>query len=82
MELYVVAGMIIGLAVIVRVAILFNRLGMRLLLRVLFAMTMGIGAYMSIAFMGNAIRELQELGVVPITPLVGIVPGLILTWHL
>ena len=31
---------------------------------------------MSIAFMGNAVRELQELGVVPITPLVGIVPRL------
>ena len=34
---------------------------------------MGIGAYMSIAFMGNAVKELQELGVVPITPLIGIV---------
>ena len=31
---------------------------------------------MSIAFMGNAVRELQELGVVPTTPLVGIVPRL------
>ena len=31
---------------------------------------------MSIAFMGNAVRELQELGVVPTTPLFGIVPRL------
>lgn len=76
MELYVVAGMIIGLAVIIGVAILINRLGRRLPLRVLFALTMGIGAYMSIAFMGNAVRELQELGVVPTTPLFGIVPRL------
>ena len=76
MELYVVAGMIIGLAVIIGVAILINRLGKRLPLRILFALTMGIGAYMSIAFMGNAIRELQELGVVSITPLVDIVPRL------
>jgi high-affinity iron transporter len=76
MELYVIAGMIVGLAVIIGVAILINRLGRRLPLRVLFALTMGIGAYMSIAFMGNAVRELQELGVVPTTPLVGIVPRL------
>ena len=76
MELYVIAGMIIGLAVIIGVAILINRLGRRLPLRVLFALTMGIGAYMSIAFMGNAVRELQELGVVSTTPLIGIVPRL------
>ena len=37
---------------------------------------MAIGAYMSIAFMGNAVRELQEIGVVPTTPLFGIVPRL------
>ena len=73
MELYVIAGMIIGLMVIVGVAILVNRLGRRLPLRVLFALAMGIGAYMSIAFMGNAVKELQELGVVPITQLIGIV---------
>ncbi len=76
MELYVIAGMVIGLAAIIGVAILINRLGRRLPLRVLFALTMGIGAYMSIAFMGNAVRELQELGIVSTTPLVGIVPRL------
>lgn len=76
MELYVITGMVIGLAVIIGVAILVNRLGRRLPLRVLFALTMGIGAYMSIAFMGNAVRGLQELGIVSTTPLVGIVPRL------
>ncbi|HZD35562.1 MAG TPA: FTR1 family protein [Nitrososphaeraceae archaeon] len=76
MELYVAAGLIVGLAVIVSVAILINRLGRRLPLRALFALTMAIGAYMSIAFMGNAVRELQEIGVVPTTPLFGIVPRL------
>lgn len=76
MELYVVAGLVIGLAVIIGVAILVNKLGKRLPLRALFALTMGIGAYMSIAFMGNAVRELQELGVVPTTPLFGLVPRL------
>ena len=37
---------------------------------------MGIGAYMSIAFLGNAIREFQELGYIPTTHLFGIVPRL------
>jgi high-affinity iron transporter len=76
MESYVVLGMILGLAVIVGAAVIINRLGRKLPLRVLFALTMGIGAYMSIAFMGNAIRELQELGVVSTTPLFGVVPRL------
>ena len=31
---------------------------------------------MSIAFMGNAVRALQELGVIPTTPMFGIVPRL------
>jgi high-affinity iron transporter len=76
MESYVLLGMILGLAVIVGVAFLINRLGRKLPLRILFALTMGIGAYMSIAFMGNAVRELQELGVVSTTPLYGLVPRL------
>ncbi|MDQ4073795.1 MAG: FTR1 family protein, partial [Thermoproteota archaeon] len=76
MELYVVAGMVVGTAVIVSVAIIVKKLGKRLPLRVLFAFTMGVGAYMSIAFMGNAIREFQEVGYLPLTPLFGIIPRL------
>lgn len=71
MELYVVLGMVLGLVIIVGAAIIINRIGRKLPLRVLFALTMGIGAYMSISFMGNAIRELQEIGVAPTTPLFG-----------
>jgi high-affinity iron transporter len=37
---------------------------------------MGIGAYMSIAFIGNAIREFQEVGYISTTHLIGIVPRL------
>jgi len=66
--------MILGLAVIIGVAIVVRKLGKKLPLRVLFGLTMGIGAYMSIAFMGNAIREFQELGYIPTTHLIGIVP--------
>jgi high-affinity iron transporter len=76
MEWYIVAGFVLGLGVIVTTAIIVRKLGRRLPLRVLFALTMGIGAYMSIAFMGNAIREFQELGYISTTPLIAIVPRL------
>jgi len=37
---------------------------------------MGVGAYLSIAFLGNAIRELQILDILPYTGLIGIIPRL------
>jgi high-affinity iron transporter len=76
MEWYVVAGLISGLAVIIGVAVVVRKIGKKLPLRVLFGLTMGIGAYMSIAFIGNAIREFQELGYISTTHLIGIVPRL------
>jgi high-affinity iron transporter len=76
MEWCVVAGLILGLAVIVGVALVVKKLGKKLPLRVLFGLTMGIGAYMSIAFMGNAVREFQELAYIPTTPILGIIPRL------
>jgi high-affinity iron transporter len=76
MEWYVVAGFVLGLGVIVGTAIIVRKLGKRLPLKVLFALTMGIGAYMSIAFIGNAIREFQEVGYISTTPLIGTVPRL------
>ena len=76
MEWYVVAGFVVGLAVIVATTIVVRQLGRRLPLKVLFALTMGIGAYMSIAFMGNAIREFQEVGYISTTHLIGTVPRL------
>jgi high-affinity iron transporter len=76
MEWYIIAGLVIGLAVIVATAIVVRKLGRRLPLKVLFALTMGIGAYMSIAFIGNAIREFQEVGYISTTHLIGTVPRL------
>jgi high-affinity iron transporter len=76
MEWYVVAGLVLGLAVIVATAIVVRKLGKKLPLKVLFALTMGIGAYMSIAFMGNAMREFQEVGYISTTHLIGTVPRL------
>jgi len=74
MEWYVIAGLISGLVVIIGVALVVRRIGKKLPLRALFGFTMGIGAYMSIAFIGNAVREFQELGYISTTPLIGIVP--------
>ncbi len=76
MELYVVLGMIAGLAVIVSVAVIIREIGRKLPLKVLFGLTMGVGAYMSIVFIGNAVREFQEIDFVPTTPLLGIIPRL------
>ena len=76
MEWYVVAGLVVGLGVIVGVTYVVRKLGKKLPLRVLFGLTMGIGAYMSIAFMGNAVREFQEVGYISTTHLIGIVPRL------
>ena len=46
----------------------------KLPLRVIFGITMGIGAFMSVAFMGNAIRSFQEAGYIQITPLIDTIP--------
>jgi high-affinity iron transporter len=76
MEWYVIAGFISGLAVIIGIVFLIRRLGRKLPLRLLFGLTMGVGAYMSIAFMGNAIRSFQEIGYISTTSLIGVVPRL------
>jgi high-affinity iron transporter len=67
MEWYVAAGLVLGLGIIAGVTFVVRRFGKKLPLRVLFALTMGIGAYMSVAFMGNAVREFQEVGYIPTT---------------
>jgi high-affinity iron transporter len=76
MEWYVAAGLLIGLGVITGITFVVRKLGKKLPLRVLFGLTMGIGAYMSIAFIGNAVREFQEVGYIETTHLIGIVPRL------
>jgi high-affinity iron transporter len=76
MEWYVAAGLLSGLGIITAVTFVIRKLGKKLPLRVLFGLTMGIGAYMSIAFMGNAVREFQEVGYITTTDLIGTVPRL------
>lgn len=76
MEFFVTIGLIIGLIVIISIAYLVKKLGKKLPLRVLFGFTMGVGAYMSITFFGNAIREFQEIGYISTTHLFEIIPRL------
>lgn len=76
METYVITGLLIGLGVVTFVAFVIKRLGKRLPLRVLFGLTMGIGAYMSVAFIGNAVRSFQEADYISTTPMIGIIPRL------
>lgn len=76
MEVYVGLGFIVGLVTLLGVYYVTRKLGKRLPLKMLFGLTMGVGAYLSIAFLGNAIRELQTLDVLPYTSLLGIIPRL------
>ena len=76
MEGYVALGFVLGLATLLAIYWAVRRLGRHLPLRALFGLTMGVGAYLSIAFLGNGVRELQVIEVVPYTSLLGTVPRL------
>jgi high-affinity iron transporter len=76
MELYVGLGFVVGLGVLLAVYYVTRKLGKRLPLKMLFGLTMGVGAYLSIAFLGNAMRELQVLDAIPYTSLLGTIPRL------
>lgn len=76
MEGYVGLGFIAGIVSLLVLYYFMRRIGRRLPLRALFGLTMGVGAYLSIAFLGNAIRELQILDIVPYTGMIGTIPRL------
>ncbi|MCE9617772.1 MAG: FTR1 family iron permease [Nitrosarchaeum sp.] len=76
MELFVALGFVIGIVSLLGLFFIMRKLGRRLPLRILFGLTMGIGAYLSIAFLGNAIRELQILDIIPYTSMLGVIPRL------
>jgi high-affinity iron transporter len=74
----IVLGFVVGLAALVLIYLAFTRLGVRIPMRPFFALTSGILYLMATIFAGAGIAELQEAGVVGITPLRGLpmVPGL------
>jgi high-affinity iron transporter len=76
MEIYVALGFVTGILSLLLIFYVMRKLGKRLPLRALFGLTMGVGAYLSIAFLGNAIRELQVLEIVPYTGMIGTIPRL------
>jgi high-affinity iron transporter len=76
METYVGLGFVLGIASLLGVYVVTRKIGKRLPLKMLFGLTMGVGAYLSIAFLGNAVRELQTLDILPFTSLLGIMPRL------
>ncbi len=76
METYVGLGFVAGIATLLGVYFLTRKIGKRLPLKMLFGLTMGVGAYLSIAFLGNAVRELQTLDILPFTSLLGTIPRL------
>lgn len=76
MEGFVGLGFVLGIVSLLAVYYGMRRLGKKLPLKALFGLTMGIGAYLSIAFLGNAIRELQILDVVSYTSMLGVIPRL------
>lgn len=59
---------------VLTIGILIKKIMRKLPLRAIFGLTMGIGAFMSIAFIGNAIRSFQEAGYIPTTALVDTIP--------
>lgn len=76
MELYVGLGFVLGIGTLLGIYYVTRKIGKRLPLKMLFGLTMGVGAYLSIAFLGNAIRELQTLDILPFTSMLGIIPRL------
>ena len=76
MELQVGLGFVLGIVSLMAIYYGMRKLGRKLPLRALFGLTMGVGAYLSIAFLGNAIRELQVIEVIPYTGLIGVIPRL------
>ncbi len=76
MESFVALGFVLGLGSLLVIYYFIRRMGKKLPLRVLFSLTMGVGAYLSIAFIGNGVRELQEALYIKTTPLIGVVPRL------
>ncbi len=71
---YIISGMVLGIIVVITIAVLIKRIMKKLPLRGIFGVTMGVGAFTSVAFIGNAIRSLQEAGYIQTTSLIGTVP--------
>jgi high-affinity iron transporter len=68
----VVGGMLAGFVILVGVYVAVNRFGVRLPLKPFFAATSAFLYYMALVFAGAGIAELQEGGLVSLTPVGGV----------
>jgi high-affinity iron transporter len=75
-ETFVLYGFLAGAAALGAVAWMILRAGRRLPVRVFLNIAVGITMLLSIAFIGKAVRELQETGLLDATSLIGVVPRL------
>lgn len=64
----VLVGIAVGSVVLAGVYVAINRFGVRLPLKPLFGVTSGLLYYMAFVFAGKGVAELQESGLVPLTP--------------
>jgi high-affinity iron transporter len=68
----VLGGLLAGFVILVGVYVAMNRFGLRLPLKPFFAVTSAFLYYMALVFAGAGFAELQEGGLVPLTPVAGI----------
>jgi high-affinity iron transporter len=61
-------GFVVGVALLAVVYVVFNRFGLRLPIRPFFLATGAFLYYLAVVFAGQGVRELQEAGVVGMTP--------------
>ncbi|MFQ5813974.1 MAG: FTR1 family protein, partial [Anaerolineae bacterium] len=75
-DIWVLWGLLAGFLVLVLLGVAIFRFGLRLPIKVTLGVSVTIMMALSVAFLGNAIRELQEAGVLQVTSLLGTVPRL------
>jgi high-affinity iron transporter len=75
-ELYVVAGFLLGVVALAAAMFVMFRAGRKLPVGRFLSIAATIIMILSVAFLGNAVRELQDIGVLGTTSLIGVVPRL------
>ena len=75
MEFYVAAGLVIGFSCNCWCDFFSPKVGKKITTGALFGLTIAVGCYMSITFIGNAIREFQEAGYITTTQLFETIPS-------
>jgi high-affinity iron transporter len=76
LERYLVAGAVLGILALAGLTVLIFRLGRAVPVTAFLAVSIVLVMGISVAFLGNAVRGLQEAYVVPITNLTGTLPRL------